>query len=652
MEHNIKLITETKSGSLIKSPARIKLERGRIYFVKSPFSLKNEIKAMEGSRWHGFDKIPRKIWSVNDSFRNRFQLAYMMGEDVYEWFDRPLVRHEYQRPLMDHQKDMSDSGLTYHYQIWGATMGVGKSLAAQEVIEHSNRNYWYWVGPKSSLPNIEREFSKWNFSGVFDVCSIENAAGPEPPTLTVKAITYERLVQIMSDWKPDDAVPHGAVFDESSRLKTWASQRTQAASFLADMIRNRYGMGGYVILMSGTPSPKRPTDWWSQSEITWPGFLREGSVKALENRLAFKVKQEFDSGAFWKAIGWKDSELKCQTCGETEEHPNHQPNEDLDTDFHLFQPAKNEVAYMYERLKGLVVVKHKKDCLSLPEKRYRVVHCPPSKSMQRVAKALVDSAQNAVMGMTLLRELSDGFQYREVEDGTMACNHCRTGEVEEWFLPDGNRVYQAIDMLDPDMVAKLEKRKIPCPKCHGTGKMKRTKRISQMVPCPKEPALKSLLEECEETGRIVVFAGFTASVDRVADICRQEGWSAVRCDGRGYHVTDFQGEVITDEKPLDYWANRENPRVAFVAHPESGGMSLTLTESRMAVYWSNSFKPEYRVQSEDRIHRKGMDENLGCTIVDLIHLPTDERVLEIIKENRKLELMTMGEITQGREDEV
>ena len=104
---------------------------------------------------------------------------------------------------------------------------------------------------------------------------------------------------------------------------------------------------------------------------------------------------------------------------------------------------------------------------------------------------------------------------------------------------------------------------------------------------------------------------------------------------------------MTDVEALDYWADLEgNPRVAFVAHPESGGMSLTLVEARMAVYWSNSFKPEYRVQSEDRIHRKGMDENLGCTIVDLVHLPTDERVLEIIRENRKLELMTMGEIME------
>jgi hypothetical protein len=90
-----------------------------------------------------------------------------------------------------------------------------------------------------------------------------------------------------------------------------------------------------------------------------------------------------------------------------------------------------------------------------------------------------------------------------------------------------------------------------------------------------------------------------------------------------------------------------NPRVAFVANPESGGMSLTLVESRMAVYWSNSYKPEFRVQSEDRIHRKGMDENLGCTIVDLIHLPTDRRVLDVIRENRRLELMTMGELTEN-----
>ena len=35
--------------------------------------------------------------------------------------------------------------------------------------------------------------------------------------------------------------------------------------------------------------------------------------------------------------------------------------------------------------------------------------------------------------------------------------------------------------------------------------------------------------------------------------------------------------------------------------------------------------------------------------MDLIHLPSDERVLKIVRENRRLELMTMGEVMEGIE---
>ena len=161
-----------------------------------------------------------------------------------------------------------------------------------------------------------------------------------------------------------------------------------------------------------------------------------------------------------------------------------------------------------------------------------------------------------------------------------------------------------------------------------------------------------LLDENEEVGRLVIFAGFTGSVDRIVKLSLKEKWDVVRCDQGNFQVfaaksDSMEGVVMTGEEPLDYWANMDHGKVAFVANPESGGMSLTLVEARMAVYWSNSWKPEYRVQSEDRIHRKGMDENLGCTIVDLIHLPSDERVLSVLRANRKLELMTMGEVMEG-----
>jgi hypothetical protein len=46
----------------------------------------------------------------------------------------------------------------------------------------------------------------------------------------------------------------------------------------------------------------------------------------------------------------------------------------------------------------------------------------------------------------------------------------------------------------------------------------------------------------------------------------------------------------------------------------------------------------------ERIHRPGMDLAKGATIVDIIHLPSDERVLQVLKENRQLEKMTLGEL--------
>lgn len=84
-------------------------------------------------------------------------------------------------------------------------------------------------------------------------------------------------------------------------------------------------------------------------------------------------------------------------------------------------------------------------------------------------------------------------------------------------------------------------------------------------------------------------------------------------------------------------------------------MGLTLTASPSIVYFSNDFNAESRIQSEDRIHRPGMDVNRGATIYDLIHLPTDRTVLENLKAKRVLQDMTLGALNDvlaqvGNED--
>jgi len=630
MIEDIKLIHRSAGGTLVQSSATIEKKDGRIWFLKSPFALKDEIKSMAGSKWHGYEEPKRMVWSVADCQRNRFQLGYLAGNDVYAWFDREVVKHVYTRPLMAHQCDLADHFLTFHYGIMAAEMRTGKTLAAQEVMERSGIKEWWWIGPKTSLPNMRREFKKWN----------------SDPSIKIEMMTYDALVRIIDEWETGAPVPQGVIVDESSRAKGEHSQRSLALQTLADMVRDKYGFDGYVIEMSGTPSPKSPLDWWRQCEIAWPGFIKEGSQKALEARLAIMKKHEFEAGVFNKRAAWLDDELKCKHCGQLEAEGAHTAEAG---DYHIYEPSVNEVSYLYERLKGLVIIKHLKDCVELPTKTFRRITCRPTASTLRVAKALVESAPNTITGLTWARELSDGFQYRDIPDGMMQCTHCHgTKTVEEWFDPsDEERTFQAVDMLDKDLVRRLQKRSIPCPQCNGKGEVTKTKRVAREVPCPKDKALRGLLEECEETGRIVIFSGFTGSVDRVAGLCRKEGWDVVRCDGRGWLVTKVNGDVVLDEEALDYWANLEDhQRVAFVSHPESGGMSLTLRESRMVVFWSNSFKPEYRTQAAARIQSLGKD-NPGLLIVDLIHLPTDQRVLDVIQENRQLELLTMGEVMKG-----
>lgn len=655
------LETVTKGGVAIKHDVRLKVNEAEIEFTKSPFALKGEIKSMAGARWHGRDEVnPRKVWTVENCPRNWFQLKFLMGANPYEWFERELIQHEYRwfdldgksvQPR-DHQKLLADTGLTYHYQIWGAEMGVGKTLSAQCVMEKSGAPTWIWAGPLKSLENIEREWDKWGLSltrckpsSGSDLADAVRAAEHN-----IYLTTYERLVKYMETRKKDDPIPQGLICDESSRLKSPTAQRSKAAKDLADLIRAEYGFDGFVILMSGTPSPKSPLDWWMQCEIAYPGFLKEGHVKALENRLAFMVKQQYADGAFNKRVGWKDDERKCDKCGLFKEDGPHKFDPDTCTDPHGFKPSVNEVGYMYDRLQGLVTIVHKKDVLDLPDKIYEADYCEPSPSIMRVARTLAKTAPNTITGITWLRELSDGFMYKDVPDGHTKCSTCATseepGKIPAWFDPkQPDQKIEQVGMLDPDYVETLERKLIDCPRCKGTKQMPKMKRVSREVPCPKEEALKKRLSQCEETGRIVIFAGFQGSVDRIAGICRKEGWDIVQCDGRGWQVTDKKGKVFKTDKPLHYWADLEtNQKVAFVAHPASGGLSLNLTEARMAIFWSNDFNPESRSQAEDRIHRLGSDENKGVIIVDLYHLPSDQRVRNILRENRKLELLTMGEI--------
>lgn len=274
------------------------------------------------------------------------------------------------------------------------------------------------------------------------------------------------------------------------------------------------------------------------------------------------------------------------------------------------------------------------NCLDLPEKVYIEEDLKPTQTMLRLAKMIKKSAPSAAQALILLRELSDGFQYSEKLVGTVPCSGCEgKGTQKEW---------------DSEQNKEVE---TTCIHCAGKKVKKQYETVTVECDTPKVQKLKDILENKEEDGRLIVFAGFTGSIDRVcATVVAQKfgtkKWNWIRVDGRGWSsdlgISDPQRLIeIFQEKRDEY------PNVVFVGHPGSAGMGLTLTASDTIVYYSNDFNAESRIQSEDRIHRPG---SRGANIIDLCHLPVDKLVIDNLKKKRDLMKITMGDLDKALEE--
>ena len=608
-------------------------------FLKFKYNKKliAEVRDMEGAKWHGYDEPnPRKIWSIKDSPRNQFQLDFLQGKDPYARYDMDLIEFTPRRDvMMGHQVMMVRHGITRNYCLFACEMGTGKTLSAIELMEWVKEKHgledcqaWY-VGPRAGVFAVSRELNKW-----------ESQVKPD-------MFTYEKLVREMREWKDDDPAPKVVIFDESSKIKTPTSQRSQAALHLANAVRAEWGDEGYIIEMSGTPAPKTPVDWWHQCEVACPGFLKEGNVNKFKKRMCIiEERESLTGGVYPHIVSWLDDDKKCARCGEYKEHDNHSP-----TGEHGFIASVNEVEGLYRRMSGLVLVQFKKDCLDLPEKQYQIIRVKPTIEMLRSAKIIKAKASRAIEALNLCRELSDGFQYTENKVGNDTCPNCNgSGESVE-PVPSGQ-----IDVHGPNTQIEksdFEPATVRCELCLGSGKIPKYERATDTVSSPKDEAFVDLLDEHEDVGRFIVWGGFHATIDRLVTMAQQQGWAVLKVDGRGYIATDAHGvpcnkDEFLDAMDLSHPRRKEllekYPKLCFVGHPDAGGMALTLTASPTELFYSNSFKGEARMQAEDRFHRTGMDANRGATVIDLICLQTDKLVLDNLKLKKKLQDLSMGEI--------
>ncbi|KKN32666.1 hypothetical protein LCGC14_0811580 [marine sediment metagenome] len=629
------VVVKLRSGNYRKK-GKLSYVKGRIEFQFGYWpSLNAEIKTMEGHRYHGFEDVnPRKIWSVVDSLRNRFQIAYLQEQNPYAHFDKPLIDVKTQRPLYDYQLEMLAHAITYRHCIFACEPGTGKTLAFIEAAEYSkipSHQIWY-VGPRAGVKAVSRELVKWD------------------ATIKPEMMTYDGMKKRVKLWKPGSLAPRFICFDECSKLKGATTQQSMSALHLANAMRNEYGYESYIILMSGTPAPKTPLDWWHQCEVACPGFIKEGTVGKFSARLRVVEYREnmITGGRYPHPVTWRDDPKKCQICGLMIGAPRHHAINMADDDYHPWERSKDEVSYLYERMKGLVLVKFKKDCLDLPEKQYEIIRVKPTPEILRAVKLIQTRSKRAITALTLTREVSDGFQYIEVPSGKSECRNCYGKKEVEIPVP-----VEDVDIMAPQKVGEFELKKVTCDNCGGKGEVTTYKRDTEAVGSPKDQVFIDELDAHEDVGRYIVWGGFTGTLDRLVGMAHQQGWATLRVDGHGYVGCSATGEKLDDDILLDAM-DRSNPnakkllekypKLCFVGHPQAGGWALTLTASPIELFYSNCYHGEARMQAEDRAHRIGMDENRGLIIKDIIMLKTDMLVLDNLKKKKRLQNLTMGQL--------
>lgn len=646
------------------------------------FLLKDEIKQLAGSRWDP----DTKSWLASVDPHNLYRLNFLDADLETPQLDRyyqPAPERKMTRPQSaPHQHMLFSESLHKRRVLLAAEMGTGKTLVAIELFEKINPVWGWYVAPHMALIEVKKQFREWK-------------AGYIP-----SFFTYDEVERLVQDWPTGRLTPDMILLDESAMCKTPNTWRSKRIQYLTDHMRIEHP-DPVIVELCGAPAPKDPTDWWKQCHIAQPGILPFGSPAKLKRFCSLSTQeQKREGGVFPRHITWYDDPAKCEVCGQYADHQNHgtvqvmqrpemkailgnfrnlgpavivptdaakvqesvenrrgieidlnaskQKLADMgmkvnmasyNTPPHTFKPSENRVHALNAKMKGLVHVVRFADVTGLPAKKYRVIRIKPSPLLLKAARMICQTESRVITALNRCRALSDGFQYttQNVNGEKTLCRLCGGRGT----MPD----YQ-------DGMTEKPKQ-ITCERCGGEGEELTSTRVTKRSVCPKDTVFKQLLRENNDIGRMVAYAGYTASIDRVAELAVEEGWSVIQANG-ATHGMPYNCKFIglPENNPLDMFQDksREIEKILFLGHPATAKTSLTLTEACMTVYYSNTFTGDDRIQSEARIHRYGMSIELGATIVDLLHLPTDEYVLSNLIRKRDLLNLAMGEFSSALGD--
>lgn len=406
------------------------------------------------------------------------------------------------------------------------------------------------------------------------------------------------------------------VLDESHYVKTPSAERTKSI-----LRSSRYAP--YKRILTGTPIAQGPFDVFSQIQ-----FLEENY---WANR-GFPTFTEFKThfGIFEKMY---NPNLKT--------HFNKQKGrwEKCDGGYIDLLKGYRNLDQLREYLAPISSRVTKDDVLDLPPKLYQKRKFEMTSEQSKIYKQLRDEyivwlsmggiekdieASDFIPAETC--ETCNGQQELNLDGYIYQCPDCSEGAIPE----DGTPVIAALAITRLLRLQQVISGYLPVddsdePLYVIPGKNRRLEIVCDLIENSRH--------------KVIVWARFQLDITLILAELKARGIEAVRYDGlvnddeRAEAKARFKGVrtlyhkgIMTGREDVP----EEEQAKVFVGNPAAGATGLTLTEAKLVIYYSNSFKLIDRLQSEDRAHRIGQDNKV--LYVDIIaENSIDEQIVEALR---------------------
>ncbi|MCK9231060.1 MAG: DEAD/DEAH box helicase [Dehalococcoidales bacterium] len=404
-------------------------------------------------------------------------------------------------------------------------------------------------------------------------------------SINVEAFQFEKCLNFVKKFQK--AFSTLIILDESTRIKTPSAKRAKRIVSLGKLAKYRRILTGNEVTTSPFDVYMQfkflDQNFWKMDYFSFTHYYGKwtnsfATVKHTKNKVTCKGCRSSTrlrvSRFYNRATEKFDVRFSCPICG-VRFPPITQECRQIIYNEGLFKyPTLEEYQNMEELREKISVCStrvKKVDCLDLPEKIYDPIYTKMNDQQEALYKELKAKLSMEYMDheITIMNKISLTLRFQQIVGG---------------FFPE---THQLIGKNSPKM----------------------------------EAILYDMEDGLPET--TIIWAVFVPEIEYIAKTLRKNYDGVIRT---------FYGKTPKEERSKIITELQEGRVQFFVANPDVAGTGLNLQRSNLAYYYSTSFKPEPRWQSEDRQHRFG--QRNPCVYKDVIIPKTVDDTLQKAREKR------------------